>query len=125
MLLNALIVSFCSFLWPLSYPSISIRTLQDPSGQGGLALPGLYKYLLAGQMVFARHWLLRDDEDAAKVLEAAILGSYEGLSNLVYRGSQVQSPITGSIRVTIQAWDRVQVIMHRDNFHLSINSAVA
>lgn len=79
-------------------------------GQGGLALPNLYKYFLVGQMVFTRPWLLRDEGDAATVLEAAIFGSYEGLANLIHRGSKVQS-LTGSMKVTIRAWDRVQDLM--------------
>lgn len=71
-----------SSLWPESHPRISIFTLQEQPGQGGLGLPELYKYVLAGQMEFARRLLLRDDEDAATVLEAAILGSYEGLFSI-------------------------------------------
>lgn len=49
---------------------------------------------------------------AATVLEAVITVSYEGLSNLVYRCFQVQSPITGSMRVIIRVWDKVAAIMH-------------
>lgn len=54
-------------------------------------------------MLFARRWLLRDDEDAATVLEAAILVSYEDLANLVHSGSRVESSLTGPMKVTIQA----------------------
>lgn len=56
-------------------------------------------------MVIARHWLLRDDGDAATVLEAALMGSYESLHFLVYRGSKVLSPLTESMHSTIRAWD--------------------
>lgn len=48
---------------------MGLRTLQEPYGQGGLALPDLFKYFIAGQMVFARRWLSRDSGDAATVLE--------------------------------------------------------
>lgn len=70
---------FGSFLWSTTHPRISLRTLQESWGQGGLALPDLFKYFIAGQMVVARRWLLRDDGDATNVLEAAYMGSYESL----------------------------------------------
>lgn len=40
-----------SFLWSPSPPCIGLKVLQEPLGQGGLALPDWYKYC---QMVFAR-----------------------------------------------------------------------
>lgn len=54
---------------------------------------------------------MRDNEDAATVLEAAILGSFEGLANLVYRGPWVQSSLMGSMKIIILAWDKVQATM--------------
>lgn len=34
---------FRSFLWGLGHPKVGLRTLQEPYGQGGLALPDLFK----------------------------------------------------------------------------------
>lgn len=62
-------------------------------------------------MVVARRWLLRDDGDAANVLEAAHLGSHESLSFLLHRGTSALSSPTDSMRVTIRTWDRAKVLM--------------
>lgn len=105
---------FGSFLWSTAHPRISLCTPQEPLVQGGLALPNLFKYFIVGQMV-ARRWLLRDDGDAATVLEAALMASYESLYYLVCRGSQASSSLTGSIRVTVRAWDRAQVLIKSAN----------
>lgn len=102
---------FGSFIWSAKHPRIGLRTLQEPWGQGGLALPDLFKYFIAGQMVVARRWLLRDDGDAANVLEAAYRGSFESLSFLLYRGTSAMSSPTDSMGVTIRAWDRAKVLM--------------
>lgn len=84
---------FCSFLWCSGHPRVGLSTLQEPYGQGGLAFHCLFKYFLAGQLVIARPWLVRDDGDAATVLEAALVGSYESLCYLVHRGPQVSAPL--------------------------------
>lgn len=94
-----------SFIWYPKSPRINIKTLQEPWGQGGLALPDWHKYYLAGQMVFARRWLMADAGDSATVLEAAHMGSYEGLRLALYRGPKSILPITVSMKVTIRAWD--------------------
>lgn len=65
--------------------------------------------------MFARLWLARDDSDAATVLEVALMGSYESLYYLVHRGLQVPAPLTGSMRVTVRAWDRARVLMHSES----------
>lgn len=75
-----------SFIWSPQSPRISISILQEPWGQGGLALPNWKKYYLAGQMVFAMRWLTGNDGDSATVLEAAFLGSYESLRLALHSG---------------------------------------
>lgn len=50
-----------SFLWAPKLPRIGIKVLQEPGDQGALALLEWHKYYMAGQMVFARRWLLVDD----------------------------------------------------------------
>lgn len=65
-------------------------------------------------MVVTRRWLLCNDGDTEMVLKAALIGSYESLYYLVYRGLQVSSPLTGSICATVRAWDRVKVLMHSE-----------
>lgn len=93
-----------AFLWAPKPPRIGIKVLQEPGNQGGLALLDWHKYYLAGQMVFARRWLLSDDGDAATVLEAAHLGSYEGLRLALFRGTKSDLPITLTMTATIKAW---------------------
>lgn len=62
-------------------------------------------------MVNSRRWLLRDDGDAANVLEAALVGSYEGLHHLLFRGPWGSTVLTNCMKVTIKAWDQVQLLM--------------
>lgn len=94
-----------SFLWFPQSPRIGIKVLQEPWGQGGLALPDWQKYHLAGQMVFARRRLLADEGDSATVLKAVQLGSYESLRLALYRGPKSNLPLTESMKRTIKAWD--------------------
>lgn len=61
-------------------------------------------------MMFALRWLVRDDEDIATVLEAAFMGSYKNLHYLLW-GPQGYPALTGSMKVTVKAWDKVQSIM--------------
>lgn len=99
-LLNGIIGSF---KWFPQSPRISIATLQEPWGPGGLALPDWKNYYLARQMVFARRWLTEDNGDS--VLEAALLGSYESLRLALYRGPKSSLPLTVTMKATIRAWE--------------------
>lgn len=94
-----------SFLWTPKPPRIGTKVLQEPGDQRGLALPDWLKYYLAGQLVFARRWLLSDEGDAATVLEAAHLGSYESLRLALFRGTKSDLPLTETMKVTIRAWE--------------------
>lgn len=100
-----------SFLWSPQSPRISIKILQEPWGQGGLALPDWQKYYLAGQMVFVRRWLTADDGDSATVVEAAHLGLYKSLKMALYRGPKSCLPLTDSMKVTIKAWETTTILM--------------
>lgn len=94
-----------SFLWVPKSPRIGIKVLQEPEDQGGLAVPDWQKYYLAGQMVYARRWLLAYDGGAATVLEAAHLGSYESLRVALFRDTNSDLPLTLSMKATIRAWE--------------------
>lgn len=54
--------------------------------------------------MFARRWLIAEDGDAATVLEAAQLGSYESLRFALFRGSRSELPLTLTMKATIKAW---------------------
>lgn len=45
-----------SFLWAPKPPCIGLKVLQEPWGQGGLALPDRREYSLACQLLFAHRW---------------------------------------------------------------------
>lgn len=79
--------------------------MQEPGDQGGLALPDWQKYYIVGQMVFAHRWLTAEDGDAATVLEAAHLGSYDSLKFALFRGSRSELPLTLTMKATIKAWE--------------------
>lgn len=93
---------------------LGLKVLQEPWGQGGLALPYRHKYYLAGQMVFARCWLLGDNGDSATVLKAAILGSNESLQLALFRGRKSVLSLTRSMKATIRAWATSQQLMQPD-----------
>lgn len=100
---------FGSFLWSTAHPRISLHTLQEPLGQGGLALPGLFKYFIAGQMVARRLLLYVIRGMQQMCLEAACVGSYESLFFDIQGHPSIA--IFGSMCVTVHAWDRAQVMM--------------
>lgn len=85
-------------------PRIKLQVLQQPWKQGGLAAPDFYLYFLAGQLVFAHRWLTVPEDKAVIALEAAIVGSYEALTHLVFRGSSAPYPITSTMSATMRAW---------------------
>lgn len=69
--------------------------LRGPWTQGGLACLDLQKYYYAALLSYAHNWVISDDTNASVVLEAAFLGSYESLRNvLYYRGPQAPFHLT-------------------------------
>lgn len=93
------------FLWGGGTPRIRLQVLQHPWKEGGLAVPNFVRYFLAGQLVFAHRWLNQPEDNAEVTLEAAVVGSYEALSDLLYRGRGVPYPMTGSMHSVIRAWE--------------------
>lgn len=76
-------------------------TAMEAGGAGGTTFSPL---LPGGQFVFAHRWWCPPEDDAAVTLEAAIVGSFEALSHLLYRGGGAPYPITTSMKATIRAW---------------------
>lgn len=93
-----------SFLWGSGQPRFKLTVLQRPWGEGSLACPDLHSYFVAAMLSHAHNWLISDEPNAAVVLEAARLGSYEALRNLLYRGSRAPFPLTSAMRAVIRAW---------------------
>lgn len=60
-----------SFLWHGGTPRLKLAILQQPWGEGGLAVPNFFKYFLAGQLTVAHHWLAAPWDNASISLEAA------------------------------------------------------
>lgn len=97
-----------SFLWHRETPHLKLAILQQPWGEGGLAVPNFFKYFLAGQLTVAHRWLTAPWDNASIFLEAAFVGSYEALSHLVYRGLKSPYPLTSSMQSVIKAWSVAQ-----------------
>lgn len=85
-----------SFLWGSQRPRFRLTILQRPWTEGGLVCPNLFTYYLAALLTQAHYWLA-DKTNAAVVLEAAQLGSYGALRNILYSGQSTLFPITQSM----------------------------
>lgn len=96
-----------SFLCRSGPPRINKSILKRPWTEGGLACPDLQKYFFAVLLSHTHNLLALDDINAAVVLEAAHLGSYEALRNALYRGVRAPSPLTLSRKAVIRAWQLV------------------
>lgn len=79
-------------------------TLMRPCTQGGLAFPDCHKHLLAAQLVTVALWLNTDLFNSSEILEAAVIGSLEVLTFLVYRGPRTPYEPTPSMITTLRAW---------------------
>lgn len=85
-------------------PRIAKTTLQLPLTVGGLALPCFCQYYWVTVLVTVR-WLFEQPRSNPAVnLEAAILGSYSALSNLVFRGTKAHINTTVPMTTTIRVW---------------------
>lgn len=94
-----------NFVWAgRSPPRVARRTLYFPLSGGGLALPNFLIYYWAAVLVTVRWWFSQPRQNPAVTLEAAILGSYAALSNLVYRGCKAHPCVTGPMKTTIWVW---------------------
>lgn len=95
------------FLWKNQTPRLNRDTLKAPYEHGGLALPNMYIYYIAVQLSYASWWLRADANNPAVVLEAALVGSYEALANLVYReGRYPIKHYTSLMAATVSTWKR-------------------
>lgn len=54
-----------------------------------------------------RWWFVQSQNNPAVNLEAAILGSYSALSNLVFRGPKAQDTMTVPMRTTVRVWEQL------------------
>lgn len=97
-----------SILWLGKVPRLALSTLQSSLGQGGSALPNFQLYYWAAILVTARWWFSLPRDNPAVTLEAAILGSYAALSNLVFRGVRAHPNLTTLMRTTIMVWHRAR-----------------
>ncbi|XP_072012556.1 peroxisomal membrane protein PEX14 isoform X1 [Engystomops pustulosus] len=99
-----------SFYWQCSAPRFSLALLQAPKARGGLAAPDLYLYYLASQLVYAQWWIDIDMGNAATALAGALVGSYEALTNLLYRyKSPSDTPLP--LRTVAVCWRRAQSLV--------------
>lgn len=81
--------------------------LQLPTSLGGLALPCLLKYYWAAVLVTVKWWLSGEPANPASSLEAALLGSYAELRNLIHRGPRSNSRVTFPMTTTLKVWESV------------------
>lgn len=68
---------------------------------GGLSLPRFRQYYWAALFVTARCWFAQTVLNPAVTLEAAILGSYAALSNLVFRGPKAHATMATSMKTIV------------------------
>lgn len=88
-------------VWPfLLYSYLSLG--------GGLSLPNFQAYFWAAVLVTVRRWFSQPRDNPAVTLEAAIMGSYSTLSNLVFRGERSHPGITDLMRTTVLVWHRAR-----------------
>lgn len=83
-----------SFIWACLVPRAARAKLQLPLSEGGPALACFKKYYWAAVMVTVRWWFALDRNNPVVNLEAAILGSYSKLSNVVCRGPEYSPQVT-------------------------------
>lgn len=104
-----------SFVWAGAAPRIAKHTLQLSLMEGGLSLPNFKKYYWAAVLVSVRWWFTQDRANPAVNLEAAILGSYSELSNLVYRGPRYSPRVTTLMKTTVRVWGQVSGYLNNRN----------
>lgn len=93
-----------SFLWGTGHLRFTLRVLQRPWGEEGLACPDLHSYFVAALLSHIHNWLVSDESNVAVVLEAACVRSYKVLQNLLYQGPSPPFPLTTTMRALLRAW---------------------
>lgn len=89
---------------------MSLVTLYLSLSKGGLALPNFLIYYWAAVLVTVRWWFSQPRQNPAVTLEAAILGSYAALSNLVFSGCRAHPGVTEPMRTTIRVWQSSRAV---------------
>lgn len=104
-----------SFVWNGKAPRIAKTTLQLPVAMGGLALPCFLKYYWAAVLVTLKWWLAEEPSNPASAVEAALLGSYSELRNLIHKGPRSSPKISVPMKTTIKVWDTVNAKLGTQN----------
>lgn len=96
-----------TFIWASLTSRVAKAILQLSLSTGGLALLCFKQYYWAVVMVTVRWWFTQSQHNPSVNLEAAILGSYSALSNLVFRGPRAQAAMTVPMRTTTKVWGQL------------------
>lgn len=101
--LSGSILTFRAF-FGVPAPQISLKHSPKAVDSWGPSLSHLFVFFLAAMLTHAHNWLLSDTSSAAVTLEAAIVGSYDSLWNVLFRGIKaLHFPATFK-RTVIRAW---------------------
>lgn len=85
-----------AFLWGGGHHVLNCKCCNSPEKRR-LAVPNFSRYFLVGQLVLAHRWMYQPDHNATVTLEAAVVGSYEALSYLLYQRRAAPYPLTESM----------------------------
>lgn len=66
-------------------------------------------------LVMVHWWFAQSQTNPTVILEAAILGSYSALSNLVFRGPRVCLEMTSLMRTTVGMWGQMTAVISGAN----------
>lgn len=102
-LFNKLYSIISSFIWNGSTPREEKNTLQLPASFGSFAL-FFIKYYWATVLVTVHCWLSEEPDNLAATSEAALLGSYADLRNLINRGPRSNPRITALMCTILKVW---------------------
>lgn len=83
-------------------PRLARKTLQLPLSQGGLTLLNLQLYYWATVLVTVHWWFSQSTQNPATTLQAALLGPYAALANLVFCGPKAHLRVTGLMSTTLR-----------------------
>lgn len=78
-------------------------------------MPSFQLYYWVAVLVTVRWWFSQPKQNPAVILEAAILGSYAALSNLVYRGLKAHPAITTLMKMTVRVWQQAGTIYRAES----------
>lgn len=109
-------IFLCKYLFQkLSYPFLYLLWENRPFGKndtsaatlpGGHALPNLQFYYWTAVLVSVRWWFSQPKDNPVEIIEAALLGSYATLSNLLFWEPLSHTQVTCLMRITICVWSQ-------------------